>query len=226
MCFVPKISLTTAIFEFLVAAWSYYHYPKNKLINFFVSTLVLLGLYQFTEYMLCTSNNIQLWGKIGFIIYTVIPANMVFCLSQLGKKQKINYLLFLPSLIFVIYALIDTEFILYGTCSTLFVSIANKFTSYNYNMINALVYQEYYFFYIAIIAIHLIRRIKKHKNKEEVITSVLIIITSLFIIIPLLILIIILPSISIKFASIYCQFVMLFTLTALIGLYLENKIKN
>lgn len=226
MCFAPKISLTTAIIEFLASGWIYYQYRTNKLANFFISTLILLGLYQFTEHMLCTTENIQLWGKIGFIVYTLIPPNILFFLSRLDRPNKISYLFFLPSFIFITIAILDNNFVIYGTCSTLFVAIMNKFTSYKMSFIPSVLYQEYYFFYIAIATIYLIRRIKKAKTKVEKITSYLVIATSPLIIIPPLILLIFIPSIGIRFSSMYCQFAMLITITALIGLYFEDKINK
>lgn len=226
MCFTPKISLTTAIVEFLTSGWIYYRYPKHELTNFFVRTIILLGIYQFTEFMLCTSNNVQVWGKLGFITYTLIPPTIVFSIIKKEKIKFIHYLLFLPSLIFILTALLDKNFIIYGTCSTLFVEIANRFTSYGENTLTTFIYNEYYFFYIAITTVYLIRRMREAKTKTESLTSLLIIISSPLIVIPPLVLLVFIPSIGIKFSSMYCQFAMALTLTALISLHYEEKIRK
>lgn len=228
MCFTPQISITTALIEFFSAAWIYYRYPKSKLAIFFIVDLILLGVYQLSEFMLCVTNNIKLWGKIGFITYTIIPPFILYFAMNYKKRSKlINSLIFLPAILFIIFAIFDKNLITQGTCSTLFVEISNRFNSPDKNPLSTFLYQQFYLSYIALTTIFLFRRVKEAKNKTEVYTYIFMIITCPLIILPPIFLMIFLPSLGLmKFPSIYCQFAMFITLCALISLHYENKFTN
>jgi len=226
MCFTPKISLATAIIEFFTSAWICYRFPKSKLTSFFAVILFFLATYQFSEFMLCISNDAQLWGKVGFITYTLIPP-VITIFSIKEKKFKKEYFLFLiPSLIIILIAVLDKNFITYGICNTLFVSIKNKFYSFDNAPFLTVSYIEYYFLYISLTTVYLYRKIKNTKLEKEKYIYYLMIATIPLVIVPPLILIIIFPAFNIRFPSIYCHFAMIITLTAIISLYYENKIKN
>lgn len=226
MCFTPKISLATTIIEFFVVAWLYFHYPRTKLMKFFAFLLIFLGLYQFSEFMLCVSDDIQTWGKFGFLVYTLIPAGSLILVASLENFQK-KYLLFLiPPLLFLLFAIFDKNFITYGVCNTLFVTIRNRFFSYDTNLATTVLYTDYYILYIALTCVFLFRKIKKSKSKKENFIYYLMIVTIPLAIVPPLIFIIIFPAFYIVFPSIYCHFAMIITLTAIISLHYENKIIN
>ena len=223
MCFTPKVSFATAFIEFFTAAWLCYRFPKSKLTAFFAVVLIFLATYQFSEFMLCVTGNTELWGKVGFIAYTFIPAILVLFTATPGKI-KIKYLpYFIPAIIISAIAAFDKNFITYGVCHTLFVTIRNKFFSFDSNPIMTVLYCEYYFIYLAITTIYLYRKIKIAKNKQEKFIYRLMIATIPLVIVPPLILIVVLPAATVMFPSIYCHFAMIITLTAIISLYYENK---
>ena len=71
MCFTPTISLTTAIIEFIVVIYLIKRI-KDKSLRALPWIILILGLYQLTEFFLCTTDN-QIWPKLGFIMYTFLP---------------------------------------------------------------------------------------------------------------------------------------------------------
>ena len=128
MCFNPQISIFTALIEFISATFIFIRFKKTIIIKYLTLIIFLLGLYQFTEFMLCTSYNIQLWGTIGFITYTFLPP---LCLVFILKYTKINFkksfLFYLPAIAFSLIAIFTKNFIITGNCSTIFVAIQNIF---------------------------------------------------------------------------------------------------
>lgn len=223
MCFVPKISLATAIIELLTAGWIYYRFPKKTLSFFFTLIIFLLGLYQLTEFMLCTVGQAEIWGKLGFIVYTLIPAVTVFYTFTLVFKKPKFILVFAPALFFIITAIIDQNFIIQGTCSTMFVTVRNKFSFPDSRILPFSIYAVYYYSYLAAATACLFFGIIKSKDKNQNFLFLLMLVSIFLTLFPPLILIIIFPSLGIKFPSVYCQFAMVLTLTAVIGLYIDNR---
>ena len=224
MCFTPKVSLSTAIIEWLIAFFIYYKYNKSFLSKFLFIFIFILGFYQFTEYMLCTSGDIQLWGKLGFITYTFLPAiGLHFVLSY--TKNKINKLIiYLPVLIIILMTVANDNFIISGSCSKMFVKIENYFYN-SANPVATAIYLTWYFLNIIIIAVYLINGIRKTRNKTLIVIYLTILSTTLLTIIPPVILFVVFPSLSYEFPSIYCQFALLFSIMALFGAYLDDKLK-
>ncbi len=111
MCFTPKVSIATAIIELIFACIIFFRYKKSKIAKFAALFVLLLGFYQFTEFMLCTTGNTQLWGKLGFITYTILPA-LGLHLTLKHTKQKLNRLVvYLPMIVFIVVAILETDFI-------------------------------------------------------------------------------------------------------------------
>ena len=51
-------------------------------------TILFLGIFQLSEYMLCKTNNIELWGKIGAASITLLPALGLHLITYFTKKNK------------------------------------------------------------------------------------------------------------------------------------------
>src|SRR3989339_540354 len=74
MCYNPTVSLTTAIIEWTFAILIPWKYPKNRVRYFSSILMFFLGLYQFTEFMFCKTNQPDLWMRLGFLAYSLLPA--------------------------------------------------------------------------------------------------------------------------------------------------------
>ena len=186
--------------------------------------IYILGIYQFTEFMLCTSN-VFLWAKLGFITYTFLPAIGLHILLKLAGNKKYNWLVYILPLFFSFWAIFKSNFIIYASCSSVFVTINNVFASQGYSLLSK-GYLVYYFGFILAMILLAFIWIKKEKDKP---TKKLAILLGSAMIITLtlpLILIFILPSLKIQFPSVYCQFALLFTIAALIGIKIYDKKKR
>lgn len=225
MCFTPTISLATAIVEFIVATFILIRYKRQVIPVFLAILIYVLGIYQFTEFMLCTSNNAFLWAKLGFITYTFLPAMGLHFILRLARNRKYNWLVYLPPLFFSLWAVFKTNFIVHASCSKVFITVTRAFTSQGYSLLSK-GYVLYYSGFILMLAIITFILIKKTKDKitkqlAKLLGGVIVITISL----PL-ILIFIFPSLKIQFASVYCQFALLFTIVALIGAKIYDKKKK
>ena len=112
MCFTPTVSLTTAIIEWVIATFILFRYKKSVFSRFMALFIFILGFYQFSEYMLCTSGNVELWAKLGFISYTFLPAlGLHFILSY--TKNKFNKAwLYAPVAIIILVVILKNNFII------------------------------------------------------------------------------------------------------------------
>lgn len=124
MCFTPAISLATAIIEFLVAAYLFKKINKKELriLPYFI---ILLGLYQLTEFFLCTTDN-QIWAKVGFISYTFLPILAAQFFYDLAKK-KLNKLFYLIPIAYSLIALFYPGFSITGSCQSFYINTRNLF---------------------------------------------------------------------------------------------------
>ena len=214
MCFTPIISLSTAIIEFLVGTFILIRY-RNTLVSVFSAIFVyVLGLYQFTEFMLCTTNNPHLWAAIGFATYTFLPTIGLHFVLRLTKRKFNKYILYTPAIIFALIAILRSDFVLGTTCATLYVIVRTLFSLSGPYWPIFFVYIGYYFGYFLFMLYLLIQNYKdKSLGKVYQVFTWVSLIT---ILIPL-ILICLLPALSFAFPSIYCHFSMLFTIAAIMA---------
>lgn len=268
MCFTPQISLATAIIEFIIVIYLFKRIKDKRLraLPFFV---LFLGLYQLTEFFLCTTNNL-LWARLGFISYTFLPILLMQFFYDLSKTKLSRFYYVLPSA-YAIIALIHPYFIVSATCQSFYIEIKNLFF-----WDDKAILLTYFFYYgafplagylklfgqdktekvnwkfkLAIIlfpatlvlaqgVLILFMLNQSSSPKEWIITSIALIIISLSMIflafldiraslfrkilatvifssvIVVYVIYIILPGFGISFASIYCQFALLYSIAAIL----------
>lgn len=225
MCFTPLISITIAIFEFLVAIIVLSVYKKNKTSKIIAWFMFVLGFYQFTQFMVCKTDYQNLWSTIGFVTYSYLPAIGVYLVNIFVKRIKNPKNLFIAPIIVTIYAIINNNFIKTVSCNKYFISVSTYvFTPENY--IYKWVYMIYYFGFIALCLFYLAKYIDQEKDKiKRKMAQILLIalMTSLF---PAIILLFIIPSLTPSFPSIYCEFSVIFTVAVLYMSKLESRLKK
>lgn len=217
MCFTPKISMTTAVIEFFVGTYLWLTLRKKFVVKLLVIFIYLLGLYQFSEFMLCTSDNPALWGRVGFVSYNFLPAVGLHFVIRLARRKFINWVLYIPAVTFAVMALVYKDFIVASSCNTVFVTVKTLFFRDVGSIWFTFVYWLYYFGFIFIGLWLLLLAFIKSKSlpqKRLYLYSALATILSLG---PAFVFIILLPSYRVQFPSIYCEFALLFALMALVG---------
>jgi len=143
MCFTPLASIITAVTEFCIAAYLFRRIKDKRLYP--IAVLVLfLGLYQFTEFMLCKSTNDIIWARIGFAIYTALPMLLYHSFTNLSRIKFKRFLYILP-VFFGSLALFFPNFINYTSCNTFHVTVNSLI--FNQSTVLMYAYLVYYFFY-------------------------------------------------------------------------------
>ena len=225
MCFTPQVSIATAIIELIIACIIFLRFKKSKIAKWIALFVLLLGFYQFTEFMLCTSENVQLWGRLGFITYSILPALGLHLTFNYIKHKIKKLFIYLPMIVFILIAVFDSNFIIQGYCSQFFVSVEHYF-ALTEHWSATLIYWGYYFGYITLMLGLLLNEFRNEKNEARARNHLLILLTIILVITPPLILVNIFPSLNIAFPSVYCQFALIYAVVALIGVYLDDRIKD
>ena len=84
-CFTPLVSLITFGIELLLALYILFRFKLNKLSRIAVVLILLLGLFQLSEYMICISDIPLLWTRIGTASITLLPILGLHLISYLTK---------------------------------------------------------------------------------------------------------------------------------------------
>lgn len=225
MCFTPIVSLSTAIFEFVVAFIILIIFRQSKISKYFSIFIILLGCYQLTEYFLCTTLYPIFWAKIGFVIYTFLPIlafDFVVKISNIKFPAKVLYLL---PLIFSSIALLNKNFIITSQCTNLFVLVESTFFNFS-NILFPILYLIYYFVTIFVICYLIFKYYFSINTKYHKFISILILLSIIISLFGAIIFIILYPALSIMFPSIYCWFALIFSICGIIVCYLDNKYKS
>jgi len=131
MCFTPAISLATAIIEFALAGVMFFVFKKSKLKNFLTVFIILLGLYQFSEFMLCSSSYSEFWAIFGFVVYSFLPAVGLHSALFFTKKWRSLFLLYVIPVAVSVFAIGFSNFIIVAQCDRVFVTIKTVLSPYS-----------------------------------------------------------------------------------------------
>jgi len=214
------VSLSTAAIEFLAATILLIFFKKSMRNRFYALFIYALGFYQFTEFMLCTSNSL-LWAKLGFLTYTFLPAMLLHFIIRMTNIKFKNILLYIFPVIFSVISLIEKNFIILGECTRYFVSVQTM-VSFAQNKILFFSYVTYYFGFIIFSCFLLNKKYKKERNKIKRIIYFLMLIAILATLIPPITLFLIFPSFGVVFPSLYCEFAVLSTFAALLSAWIDR----
>ncbi|MCK5624268.1 hypothetical protein KAI04_00310 [Candidatus Pacearchaeota archaeon] len=227
MCFTPIVSISIAIVEFTLASILLLFFPKSEFRNFFAIFIYLLGLYQFTEFMLCSGNAI-FWAMAGFVTYSFLPAISLHAVLRIFKKKfNIIWVYLIPSFA-SFFAIITPGFIIKASCEKYFISVETIMTSSPslLLLISFMIYIAYYFGFLFFVYFIILKDYSKQKNKIKREIELIEMISILLMVIPTLVLLIIFPVFGIMFPSVLCAFGIFVAISAFIGVYLKNKLKK
>lgn len=221
MCFAPHVSLSTAVFEFLIAGIVLWRY-KNKFARWISIFVAVLGLYQLSEFFMCTVDP-YFFAMAGFVIYSFLPALAVHFALMALRFDFPMWVLYLPAVVYSLAAVFTPGFITSAYCSNVFVIAKNMILS---NIVSWFLYVSYYSIFILIacaIGFYLARTSKNDAVKRY---YYLITLSVLLATIPALVLLVMLPSTSVMFASIYCQFAVIIAIMCLVAARYSERLQN
>ena len=228
MCYNPTISITTAIIEWTMAIIIPYKYPKNRVRYFSSFLMFLLGLYQFTEFMLCKTNQADLWMRIGFIAYSLLPALGLHTTLHYFKIKFNLFWIYLIPTIYIISAAATTNFVVENKCHDIFVTTRNIFSNISspFTMARFGIYTAYYFSFILIACLISIRAYMKETNHKKQKIFLTFPMATFLMSFPTFILIILFPALNFQFPSVLCHFALLFALMIFIGARWEHELNT
>ena len=128
MCFAPIVSISTTIVEFLLAGVLLFYFDRSRLRDFFILFIVMLGFYQFSEFMICTSSSSHLWAMIGIATYSFLPAVGLHAVMNGFKKKANLFWIYVVPVIAVGTMLVVPNFVIKTTCADVFIHIKTVMT--------------------------------------------------------------------------------------------------
>jgi len=219
MCFTPLVSISTAIIELILAFLLISCFRKSKLTPFFFAVLILLGWYQFSEFMLCTTGNL-FWIRFGFIGYTFLPAVGLHSILNYFKIKVNLILLYLVPTTYSLFALFNAHFAISGQCILIFVQVKTLLTG---QPLRVIPYILYYALFIILAFAILWKAYLKARTKIQKQIDLSEMMGILLMTIPTFVLIIIFPALGIMFPSVLCHFGLLLGICFFFAAYLDNK---
>lgn len=87
-CFSPAVMLFTFAVEMTLMVFTYARFQMTKFGNLVGVTLILLGIFQFTEYRICTGESTIFWAQIGFVAITLLPALGIHLISLVSGNFR------------------------------------------------------------------------------------------------------------------------------------------
>jgi hypothetical protein len=88
-CFSPPVMLATFTIEIIFAAYVLWRYKFTPITRLIVSLLVLLALFQGTEFLLCGGLALEggMWSRIGYGAITLLPPLGIHLAYHLADKR-------------------------------------------------------------------------------------------------------------------------------------------
>lgn len=217
MCFTPRISLATAIIEFLTALYLWLTLKRTVVLKLLVIFLYLLGMYQFSEFMICKTDYLEFWSRVGFISYNFLPAVGLHIVLKYSKLWCPKFLIYLVPAAASVLAVWMGGFISEVACHDFFVTIKTPFfkdVGFGDHMWFE-IYSIYYFGFLLLGCLILMKRYFEESKSSRKSVFLGMLMATLVSLLPAYIFVVVLPAHSVKFPSIYCQFAILFAVFAI-----------
>lgn len=140
-CFSPPIMLITLLIEFGFAAYVFWRYKLTTVSRLVIALLVFLGIFQASEYIVCTGAlGIQAgtWSRLGYSAITLLPPlGIHLSMAISGNYNKpLLYSAYASSAAFIGYFVLHTGAISGATCYANYVvfSGSNAFMGWLYSL--------------------------------------------------------------------------------------------
>lgn len=226
MCYTPPISFATACIEFFLAIYMRVRYKRARMVKFGSVFMMLLGGYQFTEFLLCTTPFTELWTKAGFVIYSFLPAVALHSiLFQTRKKITPTSIAFIYAMpvIAVLTAMVPDVMVANGVCNTIFVT-THTFQATPIGALSFWAYSIYYAGFIIASAVMSFNAYLSARNKHERKLFVYYPVAVALMTVPTFIFIVLFPHFGFRFPSVLCHFALLLAAVVFTGIRREEQL--
>lgn len=215
-CFSPPVMIATFLIEIGLALYAFLRYKMSEMMFIILLLLTMLGIFQLSEYFVCTSSS-ETWSRLGYVAITTLPAlgiHLFYLLSD-NKNRKIVYVSYLVMILFSVYFL-AAEDVFQGYACT------GNYVIFQLNHMAGLIYQTYYFglMFLSIgLSVFWLNKHKKSKNKKKLIQAL--IVGYLVFLVPTAVVNAFLPDTRSGIPSIMCGFAVIFAL--ILTLYITPR---
>lgn len=87
-CFSPPVMVATFMIELLLAIVLIIRNYKSRFSRAVALVLLLLALFQISEYIICTTSNASvLWARIGMAAVSLLPPMGIYLVSLISRKS-------------------------------------------------------------------------------------------------------------------------------------------
>lgn len=223
MCYTPPVSLFTAVVEFGLAIWIRVRYRRATLAPFGSALMIFLGLYQLSEFLLCTTPFERVWVMMGFVSYSYLPAVALHAVVFYLRVKIPVWILYIVPVIATIAAVIPGVMVGTGTCHEVFVT-AQNFQPTLLGNVAFWIYSTYYAaFIIASVVLSLRARSRaREAGRRKLFTYIPLAVAAMTI--PTFVLLIMFPQFGVMFPSVFCHFALLFAAFILAGVRHEEHL--
>jgi hypothetical protein len=91
-CFSPPVMLATMAIEGILAIYVLLRYREGRFAKVAAVLLVLLGIFQLSEYQICGSHDPQFWSHFGLVAITLLPVVGLRLISLVSKKKHFFFI--------------------------------------------------------------------------------------------------------------------------------------
>ncbi len=216
--------MATAFIEWVLAIVMIKTFKKTLLRDYFAVLIVLLGVYQFSEFMLCTSGYAKFWATFGFVTYTFLPAVCLDAVTRfLGRKVHPAIVYAIPVLVSA-FTVVSGSFVTEAYCILFYVRILNVFNQAQggYLRVASIVYSAYYTGFIVLSGVLMLSAHRKESDRRKRRLHLCVPVGILLMGIPTYIVMFVLPGTDFTFPSVLCHFALFFAMTAFLAVYYES----
>ncbi len=145
-CFTPLVSLGTFIIEAVFSLYVLFKYRSTLMSRLCFALLACLGIFQLSEYLVCTISNGEKWIYLGFIAITFLPALGLHISTLIVKRQtNILWLSYSAVALIVGLLLLTPLYNLHAQCMTNYVNVTMNFP---YGLLFGIFYMYFMFYAI------------------------------------------------------------------------------
>lgn len=130
-CFTPLASLATFGIEATAAIYLFWKDHSSRVGRLVTATLLCLGLFQLSEYMMCTRGITSFWIKFGYLAITLLPPLGLHIINEGIRNTKSIYVADASALALGIWIVRDTQTPFQAACTGNYVELVGH-TAFNH----------------------------------------------------------------------------------------------
>jgi hypothetical protein len=137
-CFSPPVMLVTLVIEFGLAIYILLRYRKGIFGKVAAVTLICLGIFQFSEYQICSENAPLIWSRVGLVVITLLPVLGLYLVSLILHNRHFLRFGYTIALLFILIFILVPKNTITPTCGGNYVIFNGPQELYRF-------YSAYYF---------------------------------------------------------------------------------